>query len=81
MHGEVPANSQNVKKQSWEHAIGDDNDLERHVDYIHYNPVKHGYVSSARDWPHSTFHRFVAEGLLPLDWGGDLREITGHFGE
>jgi putative transposase len=64
-----------------EHAIRDDNDLARHVDYIHFNPVKHGYVSRVADWPHSTFHRFVARGLLPLDWGGDIRDLLGGFGE
>jgi putative transposase len=44
-------------------------------------PVKHGYVSKVRDWPHSSFHRFVAKGILPPDWGGDAGEVTGAFGE
>jgi putative transposase len=65
----------------WEHAIRDDTDLARHVDYIHFNPVKHGYVNRACDWPHSSFHRFVAEGILPADWGGDVGEVVGVFGE
>jgi putative transposase len=55
--------------------------LARHVDYIHFNPVKHGYVSKVRDWPHGSFHRFVAKGILPPDWGGDVREVAGAFGE
>jgi REP element-mobilizing transposase RayT len=40
-----------------EHSIRDDADLERHVDYIHFNPIKHGYVARVADWPHSSFHR------------------------
>jgi putative transposase len=69
------------QRRYWEHAIRDDADLERHVDYIHFNPVKHGHVSRVVDWPHSSFHRFVERGLLVADWGGDLRDVTGSFGE
>ena len=69
------------QRRYWEHAIRSDEDLTRHVDYIHFNPVKHGYVSRASDWPHSSFARYVARGLLPADWGGDAREIPGKFGE
>jgi putative transposase len=69
------------QRRYWEHAIRDDRDLQKHVDYIHFNPVKHGYVSNVVDWPHSTFHRFVSKGLLPPDWGGDTQEIAGAFGE
>ena len=43
----------------WEHTIRDDSDFERHADYIHYNPVKHGLVSRVTDWPYSSFHRYV----------------------
>ena len=69
------------QRRYWEHAIRDDADLGRHVDYIHFNPVKHGYVSRACDWPHSSFARYVARGVLPVDWGGDAKEIGGEFGE
>lgn len=69
------------QRRYWEHAIRNDADLERHVDYIHYNPVKHGHVTRAVDWPHSSFHRYVERGLLALDWGGDIKEIQGVFGE
>ncbi len=69
------------QRRYWEHAIRDDVDLARHVDYVHYNPVKHGYVARVRDWPHSSFHRYVQRGLLPTDWGGDVRDFTGGFGE
>jgi putative transposase len=69
------------QRRYWEHAIRNDRDLERHVDYVHFNPAKHGLVSRVEDWPHSTFHRYVAEGILPSDWGGDVKEIVGIFGE
>jgi putative transposase len=69
------------QRRYWEHAIRDENDLARHVDYIHFNPVKHGYVSRVCDWPHSSFERYVAKGLLPADWGGDMKEMSGGFGE
>src|ERR1700682_1938968 len=69
------------QRRYWEHVICADADLERHADYIHFNPVKHGYVARVSDWPHSSFHRYVQHGLLPADWGGDIREIKGSFGE
>jgi len=65
----------------WEHTIRDEKDFERHVDYIHFNPVKHGLVSRVRDWPHSSFRRYVRQGLLPADWAGGMREGTVNFGE
>ncbi len=66
----------------WEHTIRDDDDLKRHVDYIHYNPVKHGLVARIADWPHSSFHRYVRQGDMPLDWGGDASgEDDLGFGE
>lgn len=69
------------QRRFWEHTIRDDDDLQRHVDYIHFNPVKHGLVSAAKDWPHSSFHRFVRQGLLDEDWGGSLSEPLGGLGE
>jgi putative transposase len=69
------------QRRYWEHAIRDDADFERHVDYIHFNPVKHGHVTRVRDWPYSSFHRYVEQGVLPLDWGGDMSDIAGEFGE
>jgi putative transposase len=53
----------------WEHTIRDELDFERHFDYIHYNPVKHGLVSSAAEWPYSSFHRAVRLGIYPTHWG------------
>jgi putative transposase len=64
-----------------EHTIRDDADPERHVDYIHYNPVKHGLVSRVADWPYSSFHRYVREGILPDDWVGSVDELDRGFGE
>jgi putative transposase len=55
----------------WEHQIRDEKDFVNHVEYIHFNPVKHGLVSSPKCWPHSTFHRFVKQGIYPGDWGAD----------
>ena len=65
------------QRRFWEHLIRDETDLSRHLDYIHYNPVKHGYVANAADWPYSTFHRFVKEGTYPEDWGGIVEANDG----
>lgn len=66
----------------WEHCIRDENDFARHADYIHLNPVKHGLVRCAADWPYSTFHRFVSAGMYPEDWGIAEDGISeGGFGE
>jgi putative transposase len=69
------------QRRYWEHTLRDENDFARHADYIHFNPVKHGYVGGAADWPHSTFHRMVRSGVYPEDWGGDNRTDSGNFGE
>jgi putative transposase len=50
--------------------IRDERDYARHIDYIHVNPLKHGYVKQVVDWPYSTFHRYVSDGLLPVGWCG-----------
>ena len=57
------------QRRFWEHCIAGEDDLERHLDYIHYNPVKHGLVPAAKDWPYSSFHRFVRLGAYPAEWG------------
>ena len=59
------------QRRYWEHLIRDERDLRNHIDYIHFNPVKHGLVTQVADWPHSSFHRFVREGVLPVDWSGE----------
>jgi putative transposase len=58
------------QRRFWERLLRDEHDLCAHVEYIHFNPVKHGLVARVRDWPYSTFHRYVREGKLPVDWGG-----------
>jgi putative transposase len=63
------------QRRYWEHAIRDDADLSRHIDYIHFNPVRHGLVPHVSEWPHSSFHQYVARGDLPRDWGGDIRDM------
>ena len=67
------------QKRFWEHTIRDDRDFEAHVNYVHINPVKHGYVTRAIDWPHSTIHRYVKNDLLPANWACASPE--GAFGE
>jgi putative transposase len=57
------------QRRFWEHAIRDEQDLERHFDYIHYNPVKHRLVRYPSEWPRSSFHRWVEAGNYPLNWG------------
>ena len=69
------------QRRFWEHTIRDDSDFERHVDYVHFNPVKHGLVNRVRDWPYSSFHRYVRYGVLPPDWAGDAGDPNMNFGE
>ena len=69
------------QRRFWEHTLRDEDDYARHVDYIHFNPVKHGHVGCVRDWPYSSFHRMVREGILPEDWAGDCEDDGALFGE
>lgn len=64
------------QRRFWEHQIRDELDFERHLGYILWNPVKHGYVQKVKDWPFSSFHRLVALGVYPPDWDG---EDSGKF--
>ncbi|SHL38493.1 REP-associated tyrosine transposase [Phytopseudomonas punonensis] len=57
------------QRRFWEHAIRDEEDWQRHMDYIHHNPVKHALVERVCDWPHSSFHAYVQRGVYPPDWG------------
>jgi putative transposase len=59
------------QRRYWEHTVRDEEDLKRCVDYVHWNPKKHGYVASVRDWPWSSFHRFVQNGEYELHWGAE----------
>jgi putative transposase len=71
------------QRRFWEHVIRDEADFHRHLDYIHLNPVKHGYVKTPMDWPYSTLHRLIAQGLYPSDWGGGGADeySADNFGE
>lgn len=60
------------QRHYWEHLIRDEKDYARHMDYVHVNPLKHGLVKRVQDWPYSTFHRLVKEGIYPVDWCGDV---------
>ena len=64
----------------WEHRIRDEVDYARHCDYVHYNPVKHRLVNRVRDWPWSTFHRFVAQRIYPKTWGDTGVSIPNDVG-
>ena len=79
------------QRRFWEHTIRDEADFEQHLNYIHYNPVKHGLVSCPHLWKYSSFHKWTRQGMYTNDWccvcsGGKLRvpdfgEITEKFGE
>ena len=71
------------QRRYWEHQIRDETDLARHVDYVHWNPLKHGLVDKIADWPYSTFHRYVEQGVYPKNWCGDrVTELKDtEFGE
>jgi putative transposase len=68
------------QRRFWEHTIRDEKDYQIHFDYVHYNPVKHGLVKSPLDWPHSTFHRYVQEGIYPDSWGGPSENVPKDVG-
>jgi len=70
------------QRRFFEHGIRDQEDLNTHMDYLHYNPVKHGLVARVADWPWSSFHRWVAQGVYPLDWASGPDELyKDGFGE
>jgi len=71
------------QRRFWEHTIKDEQDYENHFDYIHFNPVKHGYVRSVVEWEWSSFHRYVRQGVYEPDWGDGLimGKIETNYGE
>ncbi len=69
------------QRRFWEHTIRDEIDFARHVDYVHFNPVKHKLVSEAIKWPYSSFRLYVRRGLKPADWAGDVQQPVMDFGE
>ena len=69
------------QRRFWEHLIRDDRDYARHIDYVHCNPVKHGYVDRVGDWPYSSFNRYVRWGVLPADWTETIEKESATYGE
>lgn len=70
------------QRRYWERTIRGEEDYARHVDYIHYNPVKHGLAKRPADWRYSSFHRYVRLGMLPEDWASEPKEgRDNRFGE
>ncbi len=69
------------QRRYWEHLIRDERDYQRHFDYIHYNPLKHGHVERLADWPYSSFHRAVAMGIYTRDWYVEPPPEDEGFGE
>jgi putative transposase len=67
------------QRRFYEHQIVDEDDFARHVDYVHFNPVRHGHAESAAAWPFSTFHRYVRAGILPIDWGESTQAAEMHL--
>ncbi len=57
------------QRRFWEHGLRDQDDYSRHMDYIHWNPVKHQWVNSVKDWPYSSFQNYVKQGIYPENWG------------
>ena len=85
---EVPVNERRSKtrllrgergiwqRRYWEHLIRDDRDYKNHMDYLHFNPVKHGWVKNVTEWPYSSFHRYLKRGVYSVDWaGGELNDL------
>jgi putative transposase len=72
------------QRRFWEHTIRDQGDYAAHMDYVHFNPVKHGLVAATADWPFSSFHRAVRQGVYAPDWSlsaepaGDWGEAAAH---
>ncbi len=66
------------QRRYWEHLIRDERDYRTHMDYVHINPVKHGLVERAAEWPYSTFHQMVAQGIYPADWAGGSEDELGY---
>ncbi|HEZ5708096.1 TPA: transposase, partial [Neisseria meningitidis] len=64
------------QKRFWEYTIRDEADFAWHFDYLHFNPVKHGYVGQISDWGFSTFHRYVKQDIYPHNWGGGNADFS-----
>ncbi|MFC1748568.1 transposase [Pseudomonadota bacterium] len=69
------------QRRYWEHLIRDERDYNNHVDYIHYNPVKHGYVAKPVDWPYSSIHRYIRNRVIDDSWSYKMKEDEQEYGE
>ena len=69
------------QRRYWEHQLRDEEDMRRHIDYIHYNPVKHGHVNLPIEWPFSSLHRYIQRKQLPNTWGTCMEYGGGVYGE
>lgn len=65
------------QRRFWEHAIRDERDYQNHFDYLHFNPVKHGWVKNVVDWPYSSFHHWVEQGIYSKEWGTASEDWLG----
>ena len=68
------------QRRFWEHRIRDENDFNNHVDYIHYNPVKHGVAIRPVDWPYSSIHRYIRNEVISSDWGSSPINLSDRIG-
>jgi len=66
--------------REWEHCLRDERDFQQHIDYIHYNPVKHGLVKRATDWQYSSIHRYIKSGMLDKNWGEGAMDFADDIG-
>lgn len=69
------------QRRYWQHTLRGEDDFIRHLDYIHFNPARHGHAARARDWPYSSFHRWVRLGAYSRDWATDPRDGMGVYGD
>jgi putative transposase len=69
------------QRRFWEHLIRDERDLSNHVEYIHYNPVKHGLVKFPAEWQYSSFMKYVQDGIYNLDWNAALDDVGFRAGD
>jgi putative transposase len=64
------------QRRFWEHTLKDEQDYQNHFNYLHFNPVKHGWVKKVNDWPYSSFHRMVEHGIYDTNWGSSNTDLT-----
>jgi putative transposase len=69
------------QRRYWEHIVRDQDDFDRHLDYVHFNPVRDRHALRVKDWPYSSFHRMARLGFYPEDWAGDISDPISDFGE